>query len=71
MATDPYDIVKAISNRAISSRFPKTFSMNSDLKPWSGTDTNVSNESNEKYFFMDISYWEENLDTGESDLVGE
>lgn len=71
MPTDPFDIIKSISRRAINERFPYPVKMNTSLKPWQGLDGQVTTDSDVRYFFMDISYWETDPDTGAEDLVSE
>ena len=71
MPIDAFSIISKISDRAISNRFPRSVNSNVDFKPWNGTDSKVSSESEDRYFFMDISCWETDLNTGSSDIVGE
>jgi hypothetical protein len=68
---NPIDIIKSISYKAVREMVPANVSVSQDLKPWQGTDGRVSPDSFAKYFQMEISYWEEDLDTGASDIVGE
>ncbi len=72
MASDPIEIIRNISSRVYDMKSGgKNVPMNANLRPWQGIDNRVSPDSYDKYFLMDISYFEEDPFTGDSDVVGE
>lgn len=72
MASDPTEIIRNIAARVYDMKSGGyQAKMNDSMRPWQGEDSRVSPDSYDKYFSMDISYWEEDPFTGDSDVVGE
>jgi hypothetical protein len=72
MAFTIVDAIKAISERSVNmSQSPFPASANLEERPWQGTDMRVFPDSNVKYMYMDISYWDTDMFTGAQDVVGE